>query len=316
MKKLTFLLSLTVWIMLPLHAQTFQDGSFENNWQYFDNPTAGKSDYWDFKDGYFLSTLNQLSELSGDQGDAPLTAFREENAFEGNYAIKLVSNTMIFGESLFLPGVAATLHIDFINLDCILGKSFTYRPLQFSGYYKYQLVKGDSAAIEVFLKKNGARIGGGKMVIHQNVTEWTHFSFPITYTSQATPDTVVVIFAASAGYDFSSIEKMMQCKGQNGSTLCIDEVAFEYVQGVKELLMPETEITLFPNPVQNSLSLEVNDNINGSIVICDFTGKEIIRYPINGNTLNVNISDLASGSYFINLFANDKLISSKQFVKE
>ncbi len=316
MKKVGLFLSLTVCMMLSMNAQTFPDGSFENNWEYFENPTPGKSDYWDFKDGYFITTLNQLHELSGEQGDAPLTAFRDGDAIDGNYALKLVSNTMTFGEDLFLPGAAGTLFIDFINLDCILGEPFTHRPLQFNGWYKYQLVKGDSAAIEVFLKKNGAKIGGGKMMIYNNVNAWSQFSIPITYSSQSTPDSVVVIFASSAGYNFSSIETLMQCKGQDGSTLYVDDVSFGYVQGVKELIMPEMELIMSPNPVQDKLRIQTTENVKGHVIMYDFSGKEIGRYSFEGNTLSVDISAFASGSYFANLIVNNKVVSSKQFVKE
>jgi len=317
MKKVTILIMLALCFEnYNMKAQNFPDGSFENNWEYFSNPTPGKSDYWDFKDAYFLATLNQLHELSGVMGDAPLTAFRESNAIDGNYALKLISNTMTFGEDLFLPGAAGTLYIDFTNLDCILGKPFTYSPLQSTGWFQSTLVNGDSAAIEVFLKKGGAKIGGGKMLIYNNVNTWTSFNIPITYTSQQTPDSVVVIFASSAGYDFTSIETLMQCKGQNGSILMIDDVAFGYEQGIKQLLFSEKEIFIFPNPVADKLNIQLNELQDGKLVIYDNSGREVESKLVNSDNVSINVSDLAKGSYFINLYVNGKQIASKQFVKE
>lgn len=310
------LVGLALTASFTLCAQTFPDGSFEKNWEFFTNPNPGKTDYWDFKDDYFLSTLNQLHELSGDQGDAPLTAFRTEDAIDGNYALKLVSNTMTFGEKLFLPGAAATLHIDFIGMDCIMGKPFTHKPLQFTGWYKCQLVKGDSAAIEVFLKKGGTKIGGGKMVIYSDVNAWTKFNISIDYSQQSTPDSIVVVFAASAGYDFTSIATLMQCKGQDGSTLYIDDVAFGYEQNVRELMMPETVIIVSPNPAKDNLKLSFEQAINATIFVYDYTGKEIERAIVNGDSYQLNVAKYAKGSYFINVLVNDKLITSKQFIKE
>ena len=297
-------------------AQSFPDGGFENKWQYFDNPTPGKSDYWDFVDGNFISTLNQLYELSGDQGDAPLTAFREENAYKGNYALKLVSNTMTFGEPLFLPGATGTLSINFIDLACILGQPFTHRPLQFSGYYKYNPVKGDSAAIEVFLKKSGKILGRGKMVVKQKVDVWTNFNISINYTSSSQPDSIVVIFAASAAYDFSSLETLMQCKGQNGSTLTVDEVSLGYQQGIQQTMMPEMEISLYPNPATDKMTLLLPEPVKGKICIYDYSGKEVKTLSINLNTLAIDLLELAAGSYFINIMEDNKLLTSKMFIKE
>lgn len=223
---------------------------------------------------------------------------------------------MVFGEDLFLPGAAGTLYIDFINLDCILGKPFTHKPLQFTGWYKCSLANGDSAAIEVFLKKSGNKIGAGKLVIDTNVNTWSQFSIPITYTSESTPDSVVVIFAASAGYDFTSIETLMQCKGQNGSTLFVDDVAFGYEQGVKQLLMPKKDMFLFPNPVADKLTIKFNEFVDGQLIIYDNLGREVESFLINSNNRIVDVGNYAAGSYFINLFEKGKLISSKQFIKE
>lgn len=317
MKKSTLFITIILTLFSRnIIAQSFPDGGFENKWKLFENATVGKSDYWDFVDGNFISTLNQLYELSGDQGDAPLTAFREENAYKGNYALKLVSNTMTFGEPLFLPGAGGTLSINFIDLACILGQPFTYRPLQFSGYYKYSPVKGDSAAIEVFLKKSGQILGRGKMVIKQTVDVWTNFNIPIKYTSSSQPDSIVVIFAASAAYDFTSLETLMQCKGQNGSTLIVDEVSFGYQQGIQQALIPEMEISLFPNPTSDMMTIRLPEPVKGKLCIYDYCGKEIKTLSINGNSLTIDLHELAVGSYFINLEEDNKVITSKMFIKE
>ncbi|MDR1458828.1 MAG: PCMD domain-containing protein [Bacteroidales bacterium] len=211
--------------------QPFPDGGFENCWKRVTNPTPGKADYWDFNDNYFLSTLNQLHELDGDMGNAPLTAEREEgDAYEGSYSLKVVSRPMSFGgTTIFLPGVAATLAIQFLpSLDCIMGEPFTSRPTAITGYYKYVPVNGDSAAIEVNLKSNGTEIGKGKEVI-TNASNWTRFYIPINYTGNETPDSIVVILASSAMYDFTGgLASLMQCQGQEGSTLYLDEIEFDY----------------------------------------------------------------------------------------
>ena len=292
MKRIT-LLAVLVAVAVHFEAQsqtTFPDGEFENCWDYFENPTPGKDDYWDFKDNYFLSTLNQLHELSGPWGDAPLTVFRLDGSdvYQGNYSLKLVSNTMILGgETIFLPGVAATMEVDVLSIGCVLGEPFTYSPKNIKGYYQYFPVNGDSAAIEIWLQKNGTVLGGGKQIIKNSVPNWTEFIVPISYTSNDTPDTIVVIFTASADYDFTSIVTLMQCKGQVGSTLYIDDVKFEYDYIPKyhysaTICQGETyNDDNFTNLTEAGIYYDTLQNINGDDSIVCLTLTESLYVFIN-----------------------------------
>jgi hypothetical protein len=239
-------------IFYVYYQQPFPDGGFENCWKWYTNHTLGKAAYWDFNENYFLSTLNELHELEGNMGDAPLTAFRLEgnDAYEGNYSLKLVSNPMALGgSSFFLPGVAATRSLSlqfFPNWDCILGESFASRPIGITGYYKYAPVNGDSAAIEVCLKRNGTELGRGKQVITSTISNWTMFNIPITYTSNGTPDSIVVIFASSAKYDLTGgfLGYLPQCEGQAGSALCLDKIEFDYGIGTYHVTVTANNTTM------------------------------------------------------------------------
>ena len=323
MKRIT-LLAVFFTVALHLNAQNqeeFPDGKFENCWEWYKNPTSGKQDYWDFKDSYFLTTLNQLHELSGDEGNAPLTAFREESdAYEDKYSLRLESNNMIFGgENLFLPGVAATLYISYMPLGVTLGEPFTSQPSAIKGFYKYISVGGDSAAIEIILKKGGNIIAHGKEVIKESIPNWKSFNVPVTYSSDQTPDNIVVIFTASANYDFTSLETLMKCKGQPGSTLYLDNIEYEYepiVVGIKEIFDPAIKVNVYPNPSKESVSLQLAKETNGTVIIYDYLTRKVGEYTINGTQIDIDIQDYAAGSYLINVIENGKVITTNRFVKE
>jgi hypothetical protein len=56
MKKSTLFITVILTLFSStIIAQSFLTEVLKNKWQYFDNPTPGKSDYWDFVDG----TLSQ-----------------------------------------------------------------------------------------------------------------------------------------------------------------------------------------------------------------------------------------------------------------
>ncbi|MCL2131002.1 MAG: T9SS type A sorting domain-containing protein [Lentimicrobiaceae bacterium] len=325
------LLAVFFALATQLEAQNpqFPDGGFESCWEYFNNPnhSPGKNNYWDFKSSYFLSTLNSLHELEGDMGDAPLTVFRigenveGDNVYKGKYSLKLVSNKMVLGgQTIFLPGVAATLRIKISPMACTFGEPFTAKPTALVGARQYIPVNGDSAAIEVFLQKDGTVLGRGKEVITKKDAVWTDFKVPIVYTSNSTtltPDTIVVIFAASAKYNFTNdIETLMQCEGQINSTLYLDNIAFDYELGVKELFSPEIRLNVYPNPSKERVSLQLEKETEGAVIIYDYLIRKMGEYPLCGTQIDIDIQDYAAGSYLINVVEKGKVITSGRFVKE
>ena len=322
MSRITVLTVALCMLALSLEAQNkpFPDGVFENCWEWKLNPIAGqpgKTNYWDFKGIYFLTTLNSLHELEGDMGDAPLTVFRMDGAdvYDGNYSVKLVSCPMILGEdTIFLPGVAATLSISLEPMACYLGEPFTSRPDAIKGWYKYTPENGDSAAIEIFLQKKGVILGKGKQIITDKVSDWTSFDVPVAYTSQETPDTIVVIFSASGNYDFTSIETLMKCKGQKNSTLCLDNIAFEYPQGIKEMFVPAVKLNIFPNPSTERVSIQIAKQTTGTIIIYDYLSRKVGEYSIEGTQVDIDVRHYEAGSYLINVVENDRIITTGRFL--
>ena len=320
MKKIALCTVVALFMALStVQSQTaFPDGGFENCWKEYQT-LEGKS-YWDFNSNYFLSTLNTLYDMTTEQGIAPLTAWRltGSDVYNGNYSLKVASDEMIMGdEMLFLPGVAGTLYVDIFNVDCILGKPFTSRPTNLKGYFKYAPEKGDSAAIEVFLKKEGFVLGKGKRVIKETVSDWSQFDIPIAYEYEMTPDTIVVLFVSSAKYDFSSINTLLQCKGQIGSTLCLDDVEFAYgPSGIKEMFTPSISVNVYPNPSTEQITIQIGKETNGTVKIYDYLSRKVGEYSVNGTQTTINISDFATGSYLINIVENGKIITTGRFLKQ
>ena len=322
MKKLSLSIVVALLITLPLTAQSqtaFPDGGFENCWQQFQAQNG--NNYWDFKSNHFLSTLNTLYDITAEQGIAPLTAWRStggNDVYNGSYALKVASNTMIMGdETIFLPGVAATLEIDIFNIDCTLGEPFTSRPTSMNGYYKYAPVNGDSAIIEVFFQKNGNVIGGGKKVINDVIADWEQFDIDIDYINETTPDVIVVIFASSGNYDFSNIQTLMACKGQVGSTLYLDDVDFKYgTSGIKEMLTPAISVNVFPNPSTEQVTVQIGKEISGTLAVYDYLSRKVGEYPVNGTQISIDVNRYATGSYLLNVIENDKVITTGRFVKQ
>lgn len=201
------------------------DGSFENSWVEF---TAEKGKYLDFKTSAF-TTLNILYELPDDPLPGKLTAFRTNDAQDGQYAIKLV--TADLSGMILVPGAFGTISRDcvgeFLNTGGItIKKEFSYKPVALTGYYKYEPVNGDSAVIDMAIYSGNKEIASALLKEKNTVSEWTPFTLTLNYTDPTANAThLKLLFIASACYDFS---KLQECQGQVGSTLYIDNLKFVY----------------------------------------------------------------------------------------
>jgi len=67
----------------------------------------------------------------------------------------------------------------------------------------------------------------------------------------------------------------------------------------------KTNLTLYPNPVQNVLNIDINQELSGYIY--DLTGKKLLNF----STKTVDISELTSGVYLLDIISEDKRYTKK-----
>ena len=59
-------------------------------------------------------------------------------------------------------------------------------------------------------------------------------------------------------------------------------------------------MTVYPNPADDIIKIELGDNCyDNTLTITDITGKTVITEIVNSNTIEINVSNLSSGIYFI-----------------
>ncbi len=75
---------------------------------------------------------------------------------------------------------------------------------------------------------------------------------------------------------------------------------------------------MYPNPTNDNLTVELTQ-WNGSAVqarMLDLMGRELEQFQINGNNAVLNVANLPSGVYFINITTEDKQTLTQKFVKQ
>lgn len=207
------------------------------------NIRGGCFDQWELvDDGYgnkclepagdFLRTLNYLYTLpEAAGGPGPKTTYNTDDSYSGTYAALLVTGCFSpMGDSIIIPGLIGTDSLDIPNATISVGKRYTEKPLRFQGYYKYEPVGGDSALFSVLLSKynTGAHkrdtIALARQVIKNTVSTYTMIDLPLDYSfTDVTPDTLTLLICSSADIRFNDL---MNCKGQVGSKLWVDEISF------------------------------------------------------------------------------------------
>ncbi|MDR0207477.1 MAG: T9SS type A sorting domain-containing protein [Bacteroidales bacterium] len=319
-KSLNFIL-LFCFSTFALNAQKVQlpDSSFEGEgWK----DKIGLGDpYLEFQTDYFY-TLNSLYALPNNPR-ADLTAFKEKGAQHGDYCIMLKSGQVGVGDGfVFLPGLVGTISEDYVAefldpKDKVITTRFwgNDTPHALEGYYKYNPFKNDSAMIQIGFSNfvGDPLIVDERLIISKPASTWTHFSIPVPeqFRNQYF-DEIQVLFIASAAVNF---EDMMECKGQRGATLWIDNISLNYDLGIKQNLLSTLKANAFPNPATAEvLNIELNEEFIGVIWVYDLNGRKILEHNISGTQSQLNISTLTSGNYLYKLMNENTIFAQGKFV--
>jgi len=76
-----------------------------------------------------------------------------------------------------------------------------------------------------------------------------------------------------------------------------------------------SSITLYPNPAKNTLQLNTQDKTINQVNIYTMTGSKVLQLDVDTVSPSVDVSSLASGVYFVQLYSG-KNVALKKFVKE
>ena len=102
--------------------------------------------------------------------------------------------------------------------------------------------------------------------------------------------------------------------GTNGSVVGIDDFSFKSIlTGINQHDV-EKDISIFPNPVVDLLTISLQENINANYFIYDVSGKLTLNGTLSGNQTQLNVQTLEKGIYKIK-FASFNGTNISTFVK-
>ncbi len=184
------------------------------------------------------------------------------------------------------------------------GTPFPYRPSKMKGQYQYQSESPieDFGQAHVILKKYNASsgkadtIGYGENVLLNPTTGFQSFEVPIQYlVPDVTPDSVIVIF-------YSTHPNAPTAGGE----LWVDDLSFEISTNISSI-NNVLELSLFPNPFQSLIKIELTTLESGNLELITIDGKVVYSEFLNKGLqrLEIETAALPVGNYYVN-WRNEK----------
>lgn len=306
MKKLLLLLFTALLIFTNTNAQTTPpNGGFET-WQNrtllfnplipIEVPTSWST---------FDSLANTLNFLFGQSTAIQKTVTKNTTIKNTGTASAMLTTKTFPGINVAIPGILTNA---VVTLDASMDISFsggtaiTQRVSKAAAFIRYAPATADSGSflVEVINRTFGkdSVIGSGGLQFGAK-SVFTKIEVPITYIATTLPANLLRYFFTNSNDTV-----------QNSSTLYVDDVSYTTTTGITEALMNDIEITAFPNPAIDVLSIKASSDDELVFELYAIDGK-VLQHKTFSKTTEIRIADLASGLYLYTVKNKDQAIIKK-----
>lgn len=272
-----------------------------------------------FQEPFHWSSLKTADNLST---SAPVVLFKDNTGRNGGFCARLEVKPTPFGFDA--NGIMTTGRIH-AELDPENGSAYTdpndndfhldvhYRPDSITGYYKYAPTGNDKAKVEAVIHHgqdslpsfNKANfIATARYDIVGAQSGWTRFSAPFNYTDMTTTPEYLLIVATAGDSTIA----------QAGSIAWFDDFLLIY-ENMSTLEFSDEDLEF--KVLENELTGIINtkENLPLDIFLFDAQGKKIIQNSNRGNQIQLDISQIPSGTYIAKLQAGNAIFTRKFYKK-
>ncbi len=115
-------------------------------------------------------------------------------------------------------------------------------------------------------------------------------------------------------YDVGNVEVYVTLEDRCGNQ-AIDTITVTVMQANGVNVFLKSNINVYPNPANNFVVIESENERIESIAILDITGKFVKQQAINKEQCIINTKDLAQGIYFIKIITAEGIVTEKLLIK-
>jgi hypothetical protein len=209
-----------------------------------------------------------------------------------------------------VSGLAVSGDANLSGDQIIAGFPCIVQPTALTGKWQYMgATSSDIGFISVVFTKWDAdmnmrdTIGEGMVNLNGMVMNWANFNIPVSFETTELPDSCTIQMSSSGSNPVAD------------SYLYVDNLNFSgVIVGVEDLTLKD-EVSLFPNPCTDALTVALEASIsesNPKISMLDEAGKTvwISNCPISDKVI-IPTKHLPSGVYFLRIISDKKIIHSK-----
>lgn len=311
MKK-QLLLSACAIAAITLGAQSIPNSGFEtwiNNTETFQTYSVPQN--W--------ITIDVIqTAFSGDSSFVLHSVVPSSTPHSGTSAVRMQTGISTNGDTM--GGIIYSVN-SFADLTPLLygtgvpGFTINARPANLNGYYRMNVSAGDTGLCAMILchwntstQTRDTLYYTESLAFPGNQSTWTSFSFPISYSSSATPDTCLIAFGLISQSSATNINSFLE----------VDDLAFS---GIVPIGINEQSFVsggnFYPNPMTDHAEIRIEgaplDNAN--LEIYDLSGK-LVRTDagINGNVIAFERLALASGTYMYRVVQDGNVTTQGKMV--
>ncbi|MDG1331092.1 MAG: T9SS type A sorting domain-containing protein [Crocinitomicaceae bacterium] len=252
------------------------DPSFEN----WSSVSTEDPDDW-----YTLNPI--LSALAAEN------AVKTTDANTGTYAIEMTTIQPVPGGDT-IQSFLSNGAIDLFSSNPFQAAPYNANPTALTGAYKYAPSSLDQGFIQLTFLENGTPIGFETQAFN-SAASWQTFNLPITIVG--TPDSMSLI--AFSG-------------DNQGSVLHLDDLAFSG-GNVSLDEFSSMNVDIYPNPATTSVMIKAEGSYTYSIV--NLSGQEVVSQNDANGAIELDISALSSGAYFVEI-SNEYNTESHKLIVE
>ncbi len=258
---------------------------------------------WTTTNGYLnLTNWGNLNEMTKSYSVATCGKLSPGNPGSNYLVVRTVSVT---GKGL-IPGRVVSGKIDTVNFKAISGYPFTARPLNLSYNMQYMVASpSDTAFVSVLLTKwdvslqRRDTVAFGISRFNAMAHTWFTNATYLNYKSGDSPDSACIVISSSNNVPL------------NNSYMYIDNLLFNgSVIGIDENNLTANDVTLYPNPSKENVTINISQPIIVSIQIniYDNAGKLVYEKNSKDNKTVIDVSEWTKGIYTLEIKQSKPLI--------
>ena len=241
---------------------------------------------------------------------ASYSVFTSEKATPGSPGASYLRVTSRTTGTFVTLGIAVSGILDTVTLQPKSGFPFNQQPESFTGKWQHMIFGTSQGSINVELTRwdsgTNSRVlvaAASERLVGMHMS-WTNFSIPLVYFDSNLPDSCIITLRASGPAP------------THMDYLWVDNLAFTgSVTGLIEKQFHNTGIKVFPNPVNNFLTVSSDEKTQSilKVELYDMKGKKVYEENFKNETLRktIHLEGIPSGLYSLKVVTDDGIENKK-----